>query len=230
MNLFGLLFQILLVHLCGVCRAGSASAGVRYKHIMMNKTWRHRYQWHFPWPSACTLREFIACDESLCPVAGCNHISSLNNKRPLCWRLSVYTMTWLVSGVFGLSVPLILFSFFSLYPPILSVQLFCTLLFLWKGVMHLESDCIPSMLASSPVVLRLRYLSLTFPPVICSSIIIYVYVCPLVELLRICLAILSILHNEGYLLMQLFAFGFVLCISQSFLSWLVQYLYSVTDV
>lgn len=131
------------------------------------------------------------------------------------------------TGVFRLSVPLIFFSFFLLYPSIVSVQLFCTPLLLWKEVMHLESDYVPSMFVSSLVGSSVTW---SVSDVSLSDLQFHHCVCPLVELLRICCAILSILDNEGYLLMQLFVFGFVLCILLSFLSWLVQYLYSVTDL
>lgn len=87
-------------------------------------------------------------------VAGCNHISSLNNKRPLCWRLSVYTMTWIVSGDvrsiwIKCALDFLFFLFFSY--TLLFFRCSSFVLMLWKGVMHLESDYIPSMFVSSLV-------------------------------------------------------------------------------
>jgi len=132
---------------------------------------------------------------------GCNHISSLNNKRPLCWRLSAYRMTWVVSwDVRSIWIKCALEFFFFFFSPILSVQL------LWKGVMHLESHSmlVPSLFGSSAT-LTVSDVSL----IISRSIIVYVCFCPLVELLHICFAILSILHIKVACYCSCCTFGFV---------------------
>lgn len=137
MNLFFLPFYF-LIYLCVVFHPGSVGTGVRYKHHMMNQTWRQ-----IPVAFSMAISMYTEGIYSMWWIAGpgCNHISSLNNKRPLCWRLSAYRMTWVVSwDVRSIWIKCALDYFSSFFsPPILSVQL------LWKGVMHLESHSIPSM-------------------------------------------------------------------------------------
>jgi len=142
---------------------------------------------------------------------GCNHISSLNNKRPLCWRLSAYRMTWVVSWdvrSIWIKCALEFFFFFLSYS-------------FGAVVMKRSNASWISLHACTLSVWFIGYINcLTFSLIISRSIIVYVCFCPLVELLRICFAILSILHMKVACYCSCCTFGFVFYIFfSSFLSW-----------
>ncbi len=116
---------------------------------MMNKTWRQIPVAFSLAISMYTVTEGIYNVWWIAvPYVAGSHLIPKQQKASVLKVKRLYNdLSCVRTGVFRLSVPLIFF--FLLYPSIISLQLFCTPLLLWKGVMHLESDYIPSMFVSS---------------------------------------------------------------------------------